>query len=121
MSVLQNLAARLSRLRPAVVLRQRREVLNLAARRLVELARHRLREWKNRLAQADARLRLLGPQQVLARGYSITSDAETGQVLRDVSEVSPGQQIRTRLSKGEFQSEVRRPRAEAGKKAGRRN
>jgi exodeoxyribonuclease VII large subunit len=120
-TALQNLAARLSRLRPAVVLRQRGEVLLLANRRLTEQAHHRLREWQNRLAQAETRLRLLGPEQVLARGYSITSEAKTGKVLRDPAEVSPGQQIRTRLSKGEILSEVRNLKPDVRKRRGRRD
>ena len=40
------------------------------------------------------------PEQVLARGYSITTDAETGRVLRDAAEVPPGTKLRTRLQKG---------------------
>ncbi|MSR43239.1 MAG: exodeoxyribonuclease VII large subunit [Pedosphaera sp.] len=52
----------------------------------------------------SARLRLLGPENVLARGYSITTDAATGKVIRAASEVRAGQKLRTRLSKGEVQS-----------------
>ena len=35
----------------------------------------------------EARLRLLGPEQVLARGYSITMHAETAKIIRSSSEV----------------------------------
>jgi exodeoxyribonuclease VII large subunit len=102
----RNLADRLSRVRPALVLRQRREVLEQATQRFREQAHHRMREAKNRLISLDARLRLLGPEQVLARGYSITMDASTGEVLRGVDEVRAGQQLRTRLKTGEVHSRV---------------
>jgi len=102
--LLRNLGDRLARVRPANLLKQRREVLNLAAERLREQARHRLTEAQNRLGTLDARLRLLGPEQVLARGYSITMDAETGAVFRDAATVKPGQKLKTRLKKGELQS-----------------
>jgi len=51
-------------------------------------------------------LRLLSPEQVLARGYSITTDAETGKVLRDAAKVKPGQRLKTRLQKGEIVSKT---------------
>src|SRR6266850_3414810 len=70
----RNLAERLSRVRPALLVKQRREVLHQAEQRLREQAHHHLREWKNRLTTLNARLQLLGPEQVLARGYSITMD-----------------------------------------------
>ena len=104
--LVRNLNDRLSRVRPANLLRQRREVLALAGDRLHEQARHRLNELKNRLATLDARLRLLGPEQVLARGYSITTDAETGVVMREAEASKPGQRLKTRLRKGEIFSRV---------------
>lgn len=100
----KNLADRLARVRPALLLRQRREVFEQASQRLAEQARHRVAEARNRLQTLEARLRLLGPQQVLARGYSITMDASTGQVLRDPRAIKPGQRLRTRLQHGEFRS-----------------
>jgi exodeoxyribonuclease VII large subunit len=66
--------------------------------------KHRLREHRNRIETLEARLRLLSPEQVLARGYSITMDAESGKVLRDAKEVTPGQRLKTRLHKGEVVS-----------------
>src|SRR5208282_1116637 len=74
----QNLATRLLRVRPAQLLRQRRESLVVGQRRLLELAHVCLRNGRNRFEATEARLRLLGPEQVLSRGYSITMDAATG-------------------------------------------
>ena len=56
------------------------------------------------MAALEARLRLLGPEQVLARGYSITMDAATGQVLREAKVVKSGQKLKTRLKSGEIVS-----------------
>jgi exodeoxyribonuclease VII large subunit len=104
----QNLAERLARLRPALQVKQRREVLDQAQERLRELAHHRLREASHHWQGLDARLRLLGPEQVLARGYSITLDAETGKILHDAAGLEAGQRLRTRLKTGEVQSRVER-------------
>ena len=100
----KNLAERLSRVRPAFLVKQKREVFYQAKQRLCEQARHRVREWKDRLATVDARLQLLGPEQVLARGYSITMNAENGKVLREAKQVKAGQRLRTRLKSGEIRS-----------------
>ncbi len=80
----ENLAARLVRLHPAQALAQRGESLR----------------------QAAARLRLLGPEQVLARGYSITMDVASGKIIRRARDVKRGQKLRTRVSEGEFRGVV---------------
>ena len=77
--VLENLAGRFARIKPAQQLQLRHESLR----------------------QLEKRLHALGPEQVLARGYSITTDAATGKVLREAGQVTPGQKLRTRLAKGE--------------------
>ena len=77
--VLQNLAGRFLRAKPSQVLKARQEFLK----------------------QLEKRLNLLGPEQVLARGYSITTDAASGKVLRDATKVKSGQKLKTRLAKGE--------------------
>jgi exodeoxyribonuclease VII large subunit len=58
------------------------------------------------LKNAEAQLRLLGPEQVLARGYSITMDAESGRVLRESKSIKSGQRLKTRLKIGEVLSRV---------------
>ncbi|HLX95595.1 MAG TPA: exodeoxyribonuclease VII large subunit [Verrucomicrobiae bacterium] len=98
----QNLATRLSRVRPAQLLKQRRELLKTSRHRLRELAQVQLRNWRNRFSATEARLRLLGPEQVLSRGYSITTDAVTGKVLRAAAEVKGGRRLKTRLKIGEI-------------------
>ena len=97
-----NLATRLLHVRPAQLLKQRRELLKTTRHRLSELAQGRLRNWQNHFKATEARLRLLGPEQVLARGYSITTDAATGTVLREAAKVKAGQRLKTRLKTGEI-------------------
>ena len=82
--VLENLAGRFLRAKPSLALKSRRETLR----------------------QLEKRLNVLGPEQVLARGYSITTDAATGKVLRDAAQVSAGQSLTTRLANGEIFSRV---------------
>jgi len=106
--VCQNLAARLRQVRPKQLLKQRREQLKVNRQRLRELAHVRFKDLRNGMAAMEARLRLLGPEQVLSRGYSITMDAATGRVLREAGKTEPGQKLKTRLAKGEIISHVSR-------------
>src|SRR5438034_7226635 len=66
--------------------------------RLLENARHRFRH-------IEDILRVLGPDATLRRGYSITRDTK-GNLIRTVRDVRPGMKIHTRLTDGEFGSEV---------------
>jgi exodeoxyribonuclease VII large subunit len=78
--------------------------LKASRRRLRELALVRFKDLKTGLAATEARLHLLGPEQVLSRGYSITMDAASGKVLRDAQKVKAGQRLKTRLKVGEVLS-----------------
>jgi exodeoxyribonuclease VII large subunit len=102
----QNLSERLARLRPALVVKQRREAFAQITRRFRDQVVQQVETRRAELSALEARLRLLGPEQVLARGYSITTDAQTGKVLREAKEVKAGQRLKTRLKAGEVFSAV---------------
>jgi exodeoxyribonuclease VII large subunit len=104
----RNLALRLRQVRPKQFLTRCREVLQAARRRLREQGRVQLQNRKNSFAATEARLRLLGPEQVLARGYSITLDAVTGRIIRRAKDAKPGQGLTTRVAEGRIFSKVER-------------
>jgi len=108
--VCQNLATRLRQVRPKQFLKQRRELLKATQKRLRELVRVQFKNCKNTFTATASRLRLLGPEQVLSRGYSITMDAASGKVLREAHKIQAGQKLKTRLKAGEIFSEVRKMR-----------
>jgi exodeoxyribonuclease VII large subunit len=74
-------------------------------RRFADSPVHALQNARHRFQHAAAVLCVLGPDATLHRGYSITSD-EAGKIIRTVSTVHPGMKIRSRVSDGEFESEV---------------
>jgi exodeoxyribonuclease VII large subunit len=102
----RQLGLRLGRLRPKRLLAQRRDELARQRDRLREQTRNRLRSLRQHCEELGTSLRLLGPEQVLARGYSITLDARTGKVIRTARQTRPGQKLKTRLHSGEVQSVV---------------
>ena len=66
--------------------------------RLLDNARHRFQ-------RIEGILRVLGPDATLRRGYSITMN-ERRKIIRTITAVRPKMKIRTRISDGEFDSEV---------------
>ncbi len=105
-TVWSSLRQRLARARPGQALARRQETLQHAEARLRELAGRRLETAAHRWASASARLRLLSTEHVLARGYSITTDAATGRVVRSAHDTQPGQKLKTRFHAGEVVSVV---------------
>jgi exodeoxyribonuclease VII large subunit len=104
---------RVSRLAARLGERHPRNLIGIADVRLAALA-ERLRcaaalGQQARAKQIDAlaaRLNALGPEQVLKRGYSITMLKKGGAVVRDASQVRPGDKLVTRLAEGQIESVV---------------
>jgi exodeoxyribonuclease VII large subunit len=83
----------------------RRNNVNDMHRRLIACPPRLLENATHRFRRIEGILRVLGPDATLRRGYSITAD-ERGKIIRTVSSVSSKMKIRTRVSDGEFSSEV---------------
>lgn len=97
---------RLNQIKPSAVVKQRREALTQAERRLRELAKHQVERLQARVKAVESKLRLLGPENVLQRGYSITTDETTGEIIRDAASVKAGQTLKTRVKRGTIRSKV---------------
>jgi exodeoxyribonuclease VII large subunit len=82
----------------------RKELISIEDRMCKAIAARLDREG-NRVAELTKAIRLLGPQQTLERGYSITQD-QHGNVIRNRMQVQVGSTIRTRLADGSIKSKV---------------
>jgi exodeoxyribonuclease VII large subunit len=74
-------------------------------RRFTELPKRVLETTRHRFSRIEGILRVLGPEATLRRGYSITMN-DRGKIIRTIAAVRPKLKIRTRVSDGEFGSEV---------------
>ena len=122
---IERMQSRLARLRPEAQHAARAARLHHLEERIRRITRHRLRTLdvaplrmrlaraiRNRLGrESDAldalerELVVIGPARVLARGYSITTDAD-GKLIRSVANVRTGDLLRTRLTDGSITSTV---------------
>ncbi|PYL29610.1 MAG: exodeoxyribonuclease VII large subunit [Verrucomicrobia bacterium] len=74
-------------------------------RRLVACPPRLLENAVHRFQRIEGILRVLGPDATLRRGYSITMN-DHGKIIRTVTAIRPRMKIRTRVSDGEFGSEI---------------
>jgi exodeoxyribonuclease VII large subunit len=91
------LAVQLKALRPD--LRRSTERCDRCAERLIALGAQIVRQRTERLDALAAHLAHLGPPAVLARGYSITRDAD-GNIVRSAMAVTPGSAVSIELAHG---------------------
>ena len=102
----EQLVHRLQRVRPRQILILRQERFQTQVFSLSETFRHQLQRRLEICGRLEEQLRLLSPLQVLARGYSITRDARTGEVVRRADQAQIGQRLKIRLAAGEIESRV---------------
>ncbi|PYJ15940.1 MAG: exodeoxyribonuclease VII large subunit [Verrucomicrobia bacterium] len=90
---------------PARELMMRRNLFVDLHRRLIACPGRSLENARHRFQRTEGLLRVLGPDATLRRGYSITMN-ESGKIIGTIALVRPKMKIRTRVSDGEFGSEV---------------
>ncbi len=91
---------------PTRELATRTERVKELHRRLAALPTRSVQTARQRFQQTEGILRVLGPDATLRRGYSITTDTK-GKLIREVAQAKPKLHIRTRVSDGTFESDVR--------------
>lgn len=104
---LSTMAALLASAHPGHRLKAARQGVGFLAGRLQIPVSRRLDRDSNRLERVNAALSALSPQATLARGFSITRDAE-GRVITSAGQVKQGESICTQLAKGELDAVVTR-------------
>ena len=90
---------------PARELMMRRNRYVDLHRRLAASPARSLENTRYRFERIEGILRVLGPDATLRRGYSVTMN-ERGKIIRTIAAVRPKMKIRTRVSDGEFSSEI---------------
>lgn len=95
----------LARYHPVKVLADAGHRTELIAHRMKQTIAHRLERLSDKVRSNEQSLRTLGPDGVLARGFSYTMDA-SGAVVTDASQLKTGDKLVTRLANGSVASRV---------------
>jgi exodeoxyribonuclease VII large subunit len=91
---------------PHQLIHDRMHQLDDIAGRLNRAVAQRQVFWRQQTDQWTGRLQTLNPLAVLERGYSLTQRSTDEAIVRDSRQVQPGDEIRTRLAKGQLISRV---------------
>ena len=102
---LDALGSRVRQHRPDQVLALHRQKIGSIANALTDRFQQRLRREKDRLTRIGDMLRLLSPEQTIARGYTITT-AQDGIVVRSAADAKSGTELHTRFHDGKVISVV---------------
>lgn len=92
--------------RPMDAINQKRQYLDNLVRLLAASGKNRFDKAGNRLSLVLARLDTLSPLKILARGYTVTRIADSGQVVKSHEIVGPGERIETLLTDGKLYSVI---------------
>lgn len=86
---------------PMGYLQQRRSALTMLCTRLSLAQNRRLHLCRQRFTALTAKLDAMSPLKVLTRGYAMVQNTQ-GQVVRSITQVQPGANIRLRLNDGKI-------------------
>jgi len=103
---LAGLEGRLRTLTPATLARNERRRAGDLARMLQAAVASRVTAQRERLTSLGGRLDALSPLRVLDRGYSITRNLRTSQIVRKADDVIAGDLLQTRVREANLRSRV---------------
>lgn len=90
---------------PRIMLMEAAHRLEHQARQLQQTMTYRLERLTDQVSSRAQLIKHLGPESILARGFSYTTDAQ-GNVIRDARDVANGETLVTRLQQGTVKSTV---------------
>jgi len=96
----------LSRLSPQAKIASHRQRIDELTRAVSASLAHQLALQRERLRGHLLRLQSLSPFATLERGYSITRQLRTGEIVKSVAQVTTGDRIETQVSDGKFEGLV---------------
>ena len=98
---------KLTLLNPALLIQQHKTKIADLARQINIRMGYFLKLKQTELRATVEKLSSLSPLNILARGYSITFQMPEGLVIKDAKTIKPGDNLKTKLHKGEIYSQVR--------------
>lgn len=102
---IEQLHRRLQRQQPQSLIYQGASRLSDSRYRLQQAMEKHLNDTRRQFGTLAVRLESASPLGTLARGFSVTT-ASSGEVIKQTSQVTPGETLRTRLSDGWVESEI---------------
>ncbi|WCG84169.1 exodeoxyribonuclease VII large subunit [Pectobacterium sp. A5351] len=101
----ERLQQRLMQQQPQARIHRAQQRLQQLSYQMQSAVERQLNQNKQKLGIASSRLESVSPLATLARGYNVTT-ASDGKVLKNVTQITPGETLKTRLQDGWVESQV---------------
>ena len=100
-------AAKLGQHNPTVAIRNHQQRQQYLSHRLLSATKQQLKQCQQRLVTASQTLHAVSPLATLNRGYTLTINQRSGQIVRSTAQLKLGDIVETRLAQGCFTSEIK--------------
>ncbi|TRX00562.1 exodeoxyribonuclease VII large subunit [Candidatus Methylobacter oryzae] len=91
---------------PAIAINSHKQRQSYLSKRLTSAMDHKLEKLNQRLLNASQTLHAVSPLATLNRGYSMTVNQVSGEIIRSVEQLKLGDTVQTRLAQGRFSSQI---------------
>ena len=92
--------------RPALIWEAKAQALDTANQKMTDAVEKKLQGYGSKLAILDAKLQAMSPLRILARGYTVTENAD-GQLIKSSAQLKTGEILVTRFKDGQVVSQVK--------------
>ena len=92
--------------RPALIWEAKAQALDTANQKMTDAIEKKIQGYGSKLAVLDAKLQAMSPLRILARGYTVTENAD-GQLLKSSAQLKTGEILVTRFKDGQVVSQVK--------------
>jgi exodeoxyribonuclease VII large subunit len=92
---------------PSIIINSHKQRQDFLTSRLVSATAHKLKQLRQRLLNSSQTLHAVSPLATLSRGYSMTLDTSSGDIIRSTGQLKPGDMVQTRLAQGRFTSQIK--------------
>ncbi|MGZ4954234.1 MAG: exodeoxyribonuclease VII large subunit [Methylobacter sp.] len=92
---------------PAIIIKSHKQRQDYLAARLISAVEHKLEQLNLRLLNSSQTLHAVSPLATLNRGYAMTINPSSGEIIRSTEQLKLGDMVQTRLAQGRFTSQIK--------------
>ena len=92
---------------PAVTINSHKQRQEYLSQRLLASTARKLEQFNQRLLNASQTLHAVSPLATLNRGYAMTINPSSGEIIRSTEQLNVGDMVQTRLAHGRFTSQIK--------------
>ncbi len=106
-AILATQSATLWQYNPAITINAYKQRLHYLNKQLITASQQKLSTCSQQLNAASQTLHIVSPLATLNRGYTLTTDLKSGNVVTSIKQLAVGDVIETRLAQGRFSSQIK--------------